>query len=87
MSQQQPKKGINMGYVLAMGCELGFLIAFPLVICVIIGVVIDKKLGTFPWFLLAMVLAGVALTVIDVYKVIIPFLEKRSGKNLNNNKK
>jgi F0F1-type ATP synthase assembly protein I len=76
-----------MGYVLAMGTELGFLIAFPLVICVVIGVMIDKKMNTFPWFLLIMVLVGIGLTVIDVYKVVIPFLEKRSGnKNLNNKK-
>ena len=87
MSQQQPQKDIKMGYVLAMGTELGFLIAFPLVICVVIGVMIDKKMNTFPWFLLIMVLVGIGLTVIDVYKVVIPFLEKRSGnKNLNNKK-
>jgi F0F1-type ATP synthase assembly protein I len=75
-----------MGYVLAMGAELGFLIALPLVICVIIGVMIDKKLNTFPWFLLIMVFVGIGLTVIDVYKVIIPFLEKRSDNNSNNKK-
>jgi F0F1-type ATP synthase assembly protein I len=76
-----------MGYVLSMGSQLGFLIAFPLIICVLIGVMIDKKMNTFPWFLLIMVLVGIGLTVIDVYKVIIPFLEKRSGNNLSNNKK
>jgi len=68
-----------------MGSQLGFLIAFPLVICVLIGVMIDKKLNTFPWFLLLMVLVGIGLTVVDVYKVIIPFLEKRSV-NINNKK-
>jgi F0F1-type ATP synthase assembly protein I len=87
MSQQQPPKAIKMGYVLAMGTELGFLIAFPLVICVVVGVMIDKKMNTFPWFMLTMILLGIGLTVIDVYKVVIPFLEKRSGsKNLNNKK-
>ncbi|HNY36191.1 MAG TPA: AtpZ/AtpI family protein [Candidatus Pacearchaeota archaeon] len=85
MSQPQPKKGTNIGYALSMGSQLGFLIAFPLVICVLIGVMIDKKLNTFPWFLLLMVLVGIGLTVVDVYKVIIPFLEKRSV-NINNKK-
>jgi F0F1-type ATP synthase assembly protein I len=70
-----------------MGGQLGFLIAFPLIICVILGVVIDKKMNTFPWFLLIMVLAGIGLTIVDVYKIVIPFLEKRSGSNLSNNKK
>jgi F0F1-type ATP synthase assembly protein I len=87
MSQPQPQKDINMGYVLAMGGQLGFLIAFPLIICVIVGVMIDKKLNTFPWFLLIMVFVGIGLTIVDVYKIVIPFLEKRSGKNLSNNKK
>ncbi|MCK9446346.1 AtpZ/AtpI family protein [bacterium] len=87
MSQPQPQKDINMGYVLAMGGQLGFLIAFPLIICVIVGVMIDKKMNTFPWFLLIMVFVGIGLTIVDVYKIVIPFLEKRSGKNLSNNKK
>lgn len=87
MSQPQPPKDINMGYVLAMGGQLGFMIAFPLVICVIVGVVIDKKLNTFPWFLLTMVFVGIGLTILDVYKIVIPFLEKRSVKKLDNNKK
>ncbi|MFA5729757.1 MAG: AtpZ/AtpI family protein [Candidatus Paceibacterota bacterium] len=81
MSQPQPPKNTNIGYVLSMGSQLGFLIAFPLIACVILGVVIDKKMNTFPWFLLLMVLVGIGLTVVDVYKIVIPFLEKRSGNN------
>ncbi len=87
MSPQQPPKAIKMGYVLAMGTELGFLIAFPLVICVVVGVIIDRKLNTFPWAMLAMIFLGIGLTVIDVYKVVIPFLEKRSASKDINNKK
>ena len=85
MSQQQPQKVTNLGYVMAMGGQLGFLIAFPLVICVVVGVMIDKKMNTFPWFMLTMILLGIGLTVIDVYKIVIPFLEKRSVK-INNKK-
>jgi len=86
MSQPQPKN-INMGYVLAMGGQLGFLIAFPLIICVVVGVMIDRKMNTFPWFMLIMIFVGIGLTVVDVYKIVIPFMEKRSGNNLSNNKK
>ena len=85
MSQQQLRKPINLGYVLALGTELGFLIAFPLVFCVIIGVALDRKLNTFPWIMLAMIFVGIGLTVIDVYKVVIPFLEKRSVNNKQDN--
>lgn len=87
MSQPQPQKDINMGYVLAMGAQLGFLIAFPLIVCVFVGVMIDKKLNTFPWAMIAMIILGIGLTVVDVYKIVIPFLEKRSVKKLDNNKK
>ncbi|MFZ2390330.1 MAG: AtpZ/AtpI family protein [Minisyncoccales bacterium] len=81
MSQPQPPKNTNIGYALSMGSQLGFLIAFPLIVCVLIGVIIDKKMNTFPWFILLMVLVGIGLTIIDVYKIVIPFLEKRSGNN------
>jgi len=70
---------------MAMGGQLGFLIAFPLIVCVVVGVIIDKKLNTFPWLMLTMIVLGIGLTVIDVYKIVIPFLEKRSGK-INNKK-
>lgn len=82
---QQPQKSINMGYVLTMGSELGFLIALPLIVCILIGVMIDRKLDTFPLWLLVMVFVGIALTVVNVYKIVIPFLEKRSEDNKNNN--
>lgn len=77
----QRRKNINLGYVLSTGSELGFLIALPLVICILLGIYLDRKLNTFPWILLMMVLAGMGLTVVNVYKVIIPFLEKRSEDN------
>ena len=78
---QQPQKNINMGTVIALGSELGFLIALPLVICILIGVVVDRKLDTFPLWLLVSVFLGIGLTVVNIYKIIIPFLEKRSGDN------
>jgi F0F1-type ATP synthase assembly protein I len=87
MSQPQQKKDIKLGSIITLGSELGFLIALPLIICVMIGVVIDKKMNTFPWVMLLMVLVGMALTVVNVYKIVIPFLEKRSGENISNNKK
>jgi len=69
---------------MVLGSELGFLIAFPLIICILLGIYLDRRFNTFPWILLIMVLAGIGLTVVNVYKVVIPFLEKRSGNNKNN---
>jgi F0F1-type ATP synthase assembly protein I len=77
----QPQKNINLGQVIALGGELGFLIAFPLVACILLGLWIDKKLNTFPLLLVVMLLLGIVLTIVNVYKIVIPFLEKRSDNN------
>ena len=83
-SQQQPKS--NTWYAVALGLELGFLIAIPLVACVGLGLLIDRKLSSFPAALIISIFFGIILTVADVYYVVFPFLEKRSSNNKNNNK-
>ncbi|MFA5086445.1 MAG: AtpZ/AtpI family protein [Candidatus Paceibacterota bacterium] len=85
MSQPQPQKSTNLGYVIAMGSQLGILIAFPMVLMIALGIWLDRKMNTFPWILLASIFLGIGLTVLDVYKAIIPFLEKRSDKNNKDN--
>lgn len=75
-----PQKNTNIGYVLGMGSGLGFVLAAPLAIAIFLGVMIDKKLETFPIALIISVLVGMGLTVVNLYKIIIPFLEKRSKK-------
>lgn len=68
-----------MGKVLVIGSELGVLIALPMVACIIAGIYLDKRFGSFPWMLLLFIFLGLVLTVVDVYKLIIPFLEKRTS--------
>jgi len=80
MSLQQQKNTNNIGYVLGMGSGIGILLAFPLAISIFLGALIDSKLGTFPWILILAVFIGLFLTLINIYKIIIPFLEKRSKK-------
>lgn len=81
MSQQRQPKNTDLGYVLAMGSQLGLMIALPMVVMIALGIWLDRTLDTFPWILLLSIFLGIGLTMIDVYKVIIPFLEKRSDKN------
>lgn len=76
---QNTKK--NMGQALILGTELGFLIALPLIICLLIGVFLDKKLNSFPFCLIASVLLGIVITILDIYKLVIPFLEKKVGQD------
>ena len=75
-----PQKNINIRYVLGMSSGLGFLLSIPLAVSIFLGVMIDKKLETFPIALIISVLIGMGLTIVNLYKIIIPFLEKRSKK-------
>ncbi len=75
-----PQKNTNIGYVLGMGSGLGFVLALPLAVAIFLGVIIDKKLETFPVALIISILVGIGLTIVNLYKIIIPFLEKRSKK-------
>jgi F0F1-type ATP synthase assembly protein I len=70
-----------MGQILLIGSELGILIAFPMVICIVSGVYLDRIFGTSPWLLVSSILLGLLLTIADVYKLVLPFLEKKTRQN------
>jgi len=55
------------------------MLATPLVVSIVIGVWVDKRLQTFPIAIIISVVVGFFLTVIQFYKIIIPFLDKRSN--------
>jgi F0F1-type ATP synthase assembly protein I len=61
-----------------LGLELGFLIAVPLIIFLLGGLWLDKKMQTTPLFLILGLLLNFGITMIEVKKLILPFLEKRS---------
>lgn len=89
MSLPLPPPNIKPSFIgpFILGSELGFLIALPLVGCLLFGAFLDKKLNSFPVFILIAVFLGFFITIINIYKLIIPFLEKRSGKNNKDLKK
>ena len=66
---------------MVLGLELGFLIAIPLIVFLILGLWLDRKFDTMPLFVIVCLLAGFAAVIIEVKQVILPFLEKRSKKN------
>ncbi len=66
---------------MAVGLELGFAIAIPLVGFLLFGLWLDRRIGTTPLFMIVFLLAGLAVVVIEVKQLILPFLEKRSKKN------
>ena len=81
---QENKIGENL-YAVSLGLELGFLIAVPLVIFLLLGVFLDRKFGTMPLFLMIGLLLNVVVTVTGVKNLLLPFLEKRSQNNKSTN--
>ena len=79
MHSQQQKNTNSWGNVLFLGSGIGFMLAVPLVVSIIVGVWVDKRLETFPIAIIISVIVGFLLTTIQFYKIVIPFLEKRSN--------
>ncbi|MFZ3074237.1 MAG: AtpZ/AtpI family protein [Minisyncoccales bacterium] len=71
----------NFARAMAVGLELGFAIAVPLVGFLLFGLWLDRRIGTTPLFMIVFLLVGLAAVVIEVKQLILPFLEKRSKKN------
>jgi F0F1-type ATP synthase assembly protein I len=80
-----PNLNSKSARALSMGLELGFLIAFPLILFLLAGLWLDKKFGTLPLFIIIALILNMIFTVFNVKKIILPFLEKRSQKKIDNN--
>lgn len=70
----------KLALAMALGLELGFAIAVPLVGFLLFGIWLDRTVGTAPLFMIVFLLAGLAAIVVEVRYLIMPFLEKRSQK-------
>lgn len=86
MDNSEQKAKFNLVYALSLGMSLGLFVAVPLVVFLVLGVIIDRKLGTTPLFIIILILLSFLVAGIQVKKLILPFLEKRSRKIDSNNK-
>jgi F0F1-type ATP synthase assembly protein I len=77
------KNDNHLFVAVGLGFELGFLIALPLIGFLLLGIWLDKAAKTLPLFTGISLIAGLAATVVEVRKIILPFLEKRSKKHNN----
>jgi F0F1-type ATP synthase assembly protein I len=68
-----------------MGMGLGFAVAVPLVLFLFLGVYLDRKFNTMPIFLIICILISLVAAGLEVRKIILPFVEKRSQKNIKSN--
>lgn len=71
----------QLARAMVLGLELGFLMAIPLIIFLLLGLWLDRKFDTMPLFVIVCLLAGLAVVFWEVKKIILPFLEKRSKNN------
>ncbi|HOI59697.1 MAG TPA: AtpZ/AtpI family protein [Candidatus Pacearchaeota archaeon] len=71
---------------LHLGLKIGLLVSIPLIGFLLLGVWIDTKFNTFPIYLIAGIVVGLASAVFLVYKVIIPYINKKVNNNKDNNK-
>ncbi len=74
----------QLARAMVLGLELGFLMAIPLIIFLLLGLWLDRKFDTMPLFVIVCLLAGLAVVFWEVKKIILPFLEKRSQKDKRN---
>jgi len=70
-----PKKN-NIFYLLSFASQLGLIIAIPLVGFFLLGVFLDKKLGTLPWLSLLFSILGFVFVVFEVRSYIVPILKE-----------
>jgi F0F1-type ATP synthase assembly protein I len=79
-NNRQKSLTFNFFYATSMGMALGFLVAIPLVIFLLAGLFIDRKLNTLPLFLIIFILLSFVVVGVEIKNFILPFLEKRSRK-------
>jgi len=66
----------NVWSMLPLVWELGYLIAFPLVIFALLGRFLDKYFYTSPWLFLLGILLAIIISVLIVYKKVIKIINK-----------
>jgi len=67
--------------IIYLGMKIGLVITLPLIGFLILGLWIDDKLGTFPVCLIGGIILGIVVGVFMVWKVIIPYLDKKFKDN------
>jgi F0F1-type ATP synthase assembly protein I len=68
------QKNSKTFHALFLAWQLGFLIAIPIVVCLLLGIAGDHYFHTKPLLLLLGLLLGLAITVYEIYRVVIPLV-------------
>ncbi len=71
------KKGqFKILYALSFAWQLGFLIAAPLTILILLGFWLDQIFHTSPMLVISGVIGGIAINIYEVYSYLVPLISK-----------
>jgi F0F1-type ATP synthase assembly protein I len=69
------KDGFKTWYAVSFAFQLGFLIAVPIGGFMFLGIWLDETFYTFPLFLIVGILAGLGITLYEVYHFLTPLIK------------
>lgn len=64
------KSSSKLLYTTGVALQLGFSIAIPLVVFILLGLWVDKRLGTLPLFVILGVILSLVVTVYEMWQII-----------------
>ena len=70
MEEKPVKKHASSFSILGPALHIGFFIVFSVLIFVLAGLWLDKKFETLPLFLILGVIASLAVSMVEVYRII-----------------
>lgn len=80
MEQKNDKReNFKMFYSLDLAARLGFSIAVPMIIFILVGRFLDSYFNTFPIFVLLGLIVGLASSIFEIFRSVLPLLD--DGKN------
>lgn len=74
---QKEKETDTKWSVISLAWQLGYIVAVPIVVFALLGRVLDKKLDTEPWLLLAGIFLSIITSTYLVYKKTMSIINKQ----------
>lgn len=60
----------DIAWVLGVGSQAGLMLAVPVLLGLVVGYLLDRRLGTLPWITLVLTLIGIVSGPIMVYRLV-----------------
>lgn len=77
------KKGFRFFYILSFAWQFGFLVVLPIGGFLFLGIILDKKLNSHPFFLILGIIVGIAITSYETYNNLKILLKKDKKNDIN----